>query len=111
MDLSQLPKLGKVAGIPGIALGVFVLVAGAVITASGILPDAWRGPLFGILAVGAVILAALAIRAGAGGRHDTQIATTQGHASPARNKDKTKTGSGQRAQTKGDQSPATNERG
>jgi hypothetical protein len=29
MDLSQLPKLGKVAGVPGIALGAVVLLLGA----------------------------------------------------------------------------------
>ena len=45
VDISQLPKLGKIAGVPGIALGVVVLLLGAVVAAVDILPQAARPPL------------------------------------------------------------------
>ena len=39
MDLSQLSTLGKVAGVPGIALGAVVLLLGAVLAATNVLPE------------------------------------------------------------------------
>jgi hypothetical protein len=53
MDLSQLPKLGKVAGVPGIALGT-VMLLGAVLAATNVLPDGWRGPVMVVVVVGVV---------------------------------------------------------
>lgn len=53
MDLSQLEDLGKVGGVPGIAIGAAVLVLGAVL--------ALPGPLLAVLASGALGLRALAM--------------------------------------------------
>jgi hypothetical protein len=111
MDFSQLAKLGKVAGVAGIALGGFVLVARAVINESGTVPEAWRGPIFLIVAIGAVTVAVAAVLVWGGGRPGAQIARTAGDDSPAINKDKTKTGGRQSARTSGRKSPAINERG
>ena len=111
MDFSWLEKLGKVGGIAGIALGVFVLVAGAVINASGTVPDAWRGPIFVALIVGAVVLAALALVLWAGGRPGAQVATAEGDDSAILIKDKGKGGGSQSGNTKGKNSPVTIERG
>jgi hypothetical protein len=109
MDLSQLPKLGKVAGVPGIALGVVVLVLGAVVAAANMLPEGWRGPVMVIVALGVVLLGVLTIRGWArGNRADAQIADTQGDRSPATNLDKSKTGGSQHASTAGVNSPAKN---
>ena len=77
MDLSQLPRLGIVAGVPGIALGAVVLLLGAVLAATNVLPEGWRGPV--IVVVGVVLLGVLAVRGWArGNRADAQIAITQG---------------------------------
>ncbi len=108
MDLSQLWKLGKVGGVPGIALGVVALVVLAVIDASGTLPEAWRGPVWIVIVVGAVLLAAVAIL---GGRTGAQIARTEGDYSAASNRDKSKGGGSQHASTTGKNAPASNERG
>ena len=79
MDLSQLPKLGKVAGVPGIALGAVVLLLGAVLAATNVLPEGWRGPVMVVVVVGVVLLGVLAVRGWArGNRADAQIAITQG---------------------------------
>jgi hypothetical protein len=112
MDISQLPKLGKVAGVPGIALGVVVLVLGAVVAASNLLPEGWRGPVMVIVVAGVVLLAVLAIRSWARGtRGDAQVATSEGDRSPASNVDNTKTGGSQHASSKGANSPVSNKRG
>lgn len=68
MDLSQLPKLGKVAGVPGIALYVIALVLGAVVDGSGALPEGWRGPIWLVLVVGMVAIGILAVGAGSRAR-------------------------------------------
>ncbi len=111
MDIAQLSGLGKVAGVPGIALGVAALVLGAVVEAAGVLPEAWRGPVFVVLVLGAVFLGGLALfgwvrstRAG------PQIARTEGDGSPALNVDRTRTGGIQTASTRGGRSPAINVR-
>lgn len=57
MDLSQLEDLGKVGGVPGIAIGAAVLVLGAVLA----LPDTLPGPLLAVLASGALGLRTLAV--------------------------------------------------
>jgi hypothetical protein len=105
MDISQLPKLGKVAGVPGIALGAVVLLIGAVLAATGALPEGWRGPVAIAVVVGIILLAAITIRAY---RADAQIASTGGDRSPASNVDKSKTGGRQHASTTGANSPASN---
>lgn len=113
MDLSQLPKLGKVAGVPGIALGVAVLLLGAVVEASGVLPDTWRGPVLLIIVLGAVLLGVLGLLTWSRSTSvGAQIARTKGDKSPAINLDKTKAkaGGSQRARTTGASSPASNVR-
>jgi hypothetical protein len=111
MDLSQLPKLGKVAGVPGIALGAVVLLLGAVLAATNVLPMGWRGPVMVVVVVGVVLLGVLAVRGWArGNRADAQIAITQGDRSAASNLDKTKTGGSQLASSRGTNSPASNVR-
>ncbi len=79
MDLSQLSRLGKVAGVPGIALGAVVLVLGAVLAATNTVPEGWRGPLLIVIAVGVVLLGTLAVRGWARGKQgDAQVATALG---------------------------------
>jgi hypothetical protein len=67
MDVSQLAKLGKVAGVPGIALGAVVLLLGAVLAAANVLPEGWRGPVMVVVVVGVVLLGVLAVRGSARG--------------------------------------------
>jgi len=111
MDLSQLSRLGKVAGVPGIALGAAVLVLGAVLAETGAVPEGWRGPLLIVVAVGAVLLAVLAVLGWAHGRRGgAQIATTRGDDSAAKNIDRSGTGGRQSASTRGARSPASNVR-
>jgi L-lactate permease len=106
MNLSQLPQLGKVAGVPGIALGVVALLSGGVLETTGVLPEAWRGPVSVAIVVGAVLMGVLALIAWSRGTR------ASGDFSAATNSDKTKgkTGGSQRASTKGANSPATNKR-
>lgn len=112
MDLSSLARLGKFAGIGGIALGVVVLLLRPVIDRSGSLPQPIQGWLlltivagaFGVGFVG-MVLWWLGVRSGA------QRARTDGDHSEARNIDRKGGGGGQDARTKGDHSPAINERG
>ena len=79
MDLSQLPDLGTVAGVPDIALGAVVLLLGAVLAATNVLPEGWRGPVMVVVVVGVVLLGVLTVRGWAcGNRADAQIAFTQG---------------------------------
>ena len=109
MDISLLPKLGKIAGVPGIALGVVVLLLGAVLAAVGILPEGWRGPVVVVVIVGAVLLGVLAVLGWARGtRGGAQVARTEGDHSAASNLDETKSGGSQDASTKGVNSPASN---
>ena len=64
MDLSQLSSLGKVGGVPGIALGAAVLVLGAVLGLTNSVPEAWRGPLLLVAAVGAIAFGVMVLRRG-----------------------------------------------
>jgi hypothetical protein len=109
MDLSQLSKLGKVGGVPGIALGSSVLVLGAVLGLTEAIPKTWRGPLLLTAALGAVAFVMLAlagwIRASRAG---DQVARAEGDRSEARNEDGSKGGARQEAMTRGKDSPATN---
>jgi O-antigen ligase len=109
MDLSQLFKLGKVGGVPGIALGAAVLVLSAVLGLTNAVPDAWRGPLLLVIVLGAVGFAALALagwmRASRGG---DQVARTEDDRSAAHNEDTSSGGARQEATTRGKDSPATN---
>jgi len=111
VDISQLPKLGKIAGVPGIALGVVVLLLGAVVAAAGVLPEGWRGPVIVVIIVGTMLLGVLAVLGWARGtRGGAQVARTERDHSAASNLDKTKTGGSQRASTAGENSPASNVR-
>ena len=111
VDFSLLRWLGKTAGVPGIALGVVVLLLGAVVAAIGILPEGWRGPVAVVVIVGAVLLGVLAVLGWARGtRGGAQVAHTEGDHSAASNLDRTKTGGSQHASTKGANSPASNVR-
>jgi tetratricopeptide (TPR) repeat protein len=92
----------------GIALGAVVLVIGAVLAATGALPEGWRGPVTVVVVVGVILLAAITIRAY---RADAQIASTRGDRSRVSNVDKSKTGGPQHATTTGDNSPAINVQG
>jgi MFS family permease len=109
MDLSQLTGLGKVGGVPGIALGAAALILGAVLGLTDAVPEAWRGPLLILVVLGAVCWAVLAL---AGwmrpSRADPQLARTEGDQSPARNEDASRTGGRQEATSRGKRSPATN---
>lgn len=109
MDLSQLSRLGKVGGVPGIALGAAVLVLGAALGLTDTIPEQWRGPLLLVVVLGAIAFVLLALagwihrsRAGA------QIATTEGNRSEARNEDASKSVSSQQATTRGNDSSAVN---
>ena len=111
VDISQLPKLGKIAGVPGIALGVVVLLLGAVVAAVDILPEGWRGPVAVVVIVGAVLLGVLAVLGWARGtRGGAQVARTEGDRSDASNLDETKSNGSQHASTEGEDSPACNKR-
>ncbi|MDZ5647055.1 hypothetical protein [Nitrospirillum sp. BR 11828] len=111
MGLSQLHKLGKVAGVPGIALGVIALSIYAIAGHIDTVPEAWRGPalIVGIVATVAG-LAIVLVAWVKGAQASTQVARTVGDQSPATNIDRTKSGGGQDAHTTGARSPARNVR-
>jgi hypothetical protein len=100
MDLSQLSRLGKVGGVPGIAIGAAVLVLGGVLGLTGAVPEAWRGPLLLVVALGAVSFAVLVLRGG------SQVAEANGDRSEARN-ESTRVAR-QRATARGKDAPAVN---
>ena len=111
MDLSLLFKLGKVGGVPGIALGGAVLVLSAVLGLTNAIPEAWRGPLLLAVVLGAVGFAVLALIGWMrGSRAGDQVARAEGDRSAARNEDASKGGARQEATTRGKDSPATNVR-
>lgn len=111
MDLSLLSKLGKVGGVPGIALGGAVLVLSAVLGLTSAIPEAWRGPLLLAVVLGAVGFAMLALIGWMrGSRAGDQVARAEGDRSAARNEDASKGGARQEATTRGKDSPATNVR-
>ena len=109
MDLLQLSGLGKVGGVPGIALGAAVLLLGAVVGSTDVIPEVWRGPLLVVVALGAVGFAVLAL---AGwmrvSRPGEQVARTEGDRSAARNEDASKGAGRQEATTRGKDSPVSN---
>jgi hypothetical protein len=106
--LSQLSKLGRVGGVPGIALGGAVLVLSAVLGLTDLIPEAWRGPLLLVVVLGAVSFAVAAL---AGWMRNSsasdQVARTKGDRSAAYNEDAI-SGARQEATTSGKESPATN---
>lgn len=106
MDLSQLPKLGKVGGVPGIAIGALVMILGAMLGLTDVIPLGWRGPLFLVAALGTLGVAVLALVGWMRARD--QIAATEGDRSEARNEDASKEGGRQEATTQGKDSPAVN---
>jgi O-antigen ligase len=108
MDVSRLSGLGKVGGVPGIAIGAVVLVIGAVLALTDTLPEAWRGPLLVLTVLGALGLGALALVGWTRGRE--QVARADGPGSEARNKDSSKTGGRQEAIATGKGGKAVNER-
>jgi hypothetical protein len=112
MDLSGLSRLGKVGGVPGIALGVVALVLTAVLNQTGALPEPWRGPVNALCIAGVVLFGLiLAIGWARGQRPRAQIAKARGDNSPASNTDKAKTGAAQHATTTGANSSAVSIRG
>ena len=60
-DFSRPPGLRQADLVAGIVLIGFVMVAGAMINASGLVAEAWRRPLLLALVAGAVLVAALAV--------------------------------------------------
>jgi hypothetical protein len=108
MDLSRLTAVGKVEGVPGIALAAAVLILGAVLGLTEALPAPWRGPLLTIVAVGALILAMLGVVGWM--RSRLQIAEATGDGAEARNKDASKAGGPQAATARGKGAIAINER-
>src|SRR4051812_17887159 len=79
MNLSQLSALGKVGGVPGIALGATVVVLGSVLGVTDIVPEAWRGPLVSAVALGSIVFCGLALAGWIrGSRGGEQIAKTDG---------------------------------
>ena len=109
MDLLQLSRLGKVGGVPGIALGGAVLVLGTVLGLTNAIPEAWRGPLLLAVVLGAVGFTVLALIGWMrGSRVGDQVARAEGDRSAARNEDASKGGGRQEATTRGKDSPATN---
>jgi hypothetical protein len=112
MDISSLSKLAETAGLPGVALGVTVLVLLAAVNKAGVLPKTWRGPVFVVIVAGAALLGVLTIVGFTANSRSAgpQTAHTKGDRSAASNRDKSKTGGAQDAQTEGADSPATNTR-
>jgi hypothetical protein len=108
MDLSPLKDVGKVAGVPGIAIAAAVLILGAVLGLTEALPEPWRGPMLAIAAVGALALAILGVIAWLRGRE--QVARADGKGATAHNKDASKAGGRQQAVASGQQARAINER-
>jgi len=108
MDLSQLSKLGKVGGVPGIALGAVVLVLGGVLAAMDVLPEGWRGAVLTLVTIGILALGALALAGWMrGARAGAMVARTEGDNSAALVEDASRTGGAQEAITRGKNSPAT----
>jgi hypothetical protein len=88
MDLSQLSTLGKVAGVPGIALGAAVLLLGVVLAATNVLPEGWRGPVTVGVVMGVALLGVLAIRGWARGTRGDPDRTTGPRAALCRGRSK-----------------------
>jgi len=109
MDISKLSDLGKVGGVPGIAIGAVTLLLGAVIELTDKIPEAWRGPLWLAVVLGAICTVVLALMGSIrSARAHDQIARTKGGSSEARNEDASQRGTRQFAETQGEKSPAVN---
>lgn len=109
MDNLSLSKLGKVGGVPGIALGGAVIVLGAVLGLTDAIPEVWRGPLLFLVAIGAVGFALVALVGWSrGSQPGSQVAHTEGDNSPAFNEDIGKGRASQEAKTRGKNSAAIN---
>lgn len=106
MNLSQLAKLGKVGGIPGIALGAGVSVLLAVLAQTRWVPEAWRGPLLLFIALAALCLGVIALVGWIRGGGDRIVAKTEGDSSEARIEDAGKNTANLKATTRGKESPA-----
>ena len=107
--LSNLFKLGKVGGVPGLALGCAVIVLVAVLGLTDTIPDAWRGPLLVMVALGAVVFVVVALTGwGRNSRPGDQIAHAKGNRAPAYNYAGTGVGGRQEAKSEGDDAPAIN---
>lgn len=104
MDLSILEKLGKIGGVPAIAIGAVTVMVDVGIGKIDQVPDSWRAPL--LLAVTVVGMGS-AVWVGRR-RGGDQVARTQGDDSSARNENPSKDGARQIAETKGKNSPAVN---
>jgi len=63
MDLSSLAELGKAAGLAGVAIGMIVLIARAVIDRTSSLRKGERAPMFRLVAIGAFTIGAFGILA------------------------------------------------
>jgi hypothetical protein len=113
VEFSGLARLGKVAGVLGVALGVIALVVHEFVGGLGLVPENARPGIVLVISIAAALLIALAIAAYAfGTRSGSQVAQTTGNCSPATNTDKRKgADAAQKAKTGGDSSPATNVRG
>lgn len=108
VDVSALAKLGKVAGVPGIALGVTAMVLGMIAEASGVLPEEWRGPVLIVIVLGAIGLGVLALLGWLCA--SAQVGHSEGADAPVNNTDKSKSTGSQVGTTKGDRSPVNNVR-
>jgi len=84
LDLPQLELLGKVAGIGGIAIGAVVVIIRAVLDKTSSVPTKQRASMLRLLAIGAFGVGALGIMAWvANGWSSGQKASTRGNDSPA----------------------------
>jgi uncharacterized membrane protein YvlD (DUF360 family) len=61
MDLSALEKLGSIAGVAGIAMGLIALLVRPIVDHVSVLPKAQRGPMLRLVTVGAFAIGALGI--------------------------------------------------
>lgn len=61
VDLSSLAELGKIAGLAGVAIGMIVLLVRPIIDRASSLPEAQRGPMFRLIAIGAFAVGAVGI--------------------------------------------------
>ena len=63
MDLSSLAEVRKVAGVAGVAIGMIVLIARAVIDRTSALPRGERAPMLRLVTIGAFTIGAFGILA------------------------------------------------
>ena len=113
MAISQLVRLGKVAGIGGISLGVTVLLVRPVLDQLSGTSDTLRGWLLLTVTIGAFIIGVLGLFIWAlGYGPGLQVARTEGDDAEAHNTDRSNATRGrQNSRTRGNRSPAINQRG